>query len=36
MVAASRASGSTGISYSEEERLGGISAASSLLKFLLE
>jgi Zn-finger nucleic acid-binding protein len=36
MVAASRASGATGISYSDEERLGGISAASSLLKFLLE
>jgi Zn-finger nucleic acid-binding protein len=36
MVAASRASGSIGLSYTEEERLGGISAASGLLKFLLE
>jgi Zn-finger nucleic acid-binding protein len=36
MVAASRTSGSVGISYSDEERLGGISAASGLLKFLLE
>ena len=36
MLAASRASGSIGLSYSDEERLGGISAAGSLLKFLLE
>jgi Zn-finger nucleic acid-binding protein len=36
MVAASRESRSIGSSYSDEDRLGGISAASSLLKFLLE
>jgi Zn-finger nucleic acid-binding protein len=36
MVAASRESGSLGLSYSDEERLGGISAAGSLLKFLLK
>jgi Zn-finger nucleic acid-binding protein len=35
MVAASRESRSIGSSYSDEDRLGGISAASSLLKFLL-
>ena len=35
MIAASRESGSI-LSYSDEERLGGISAAGSLLKFLLE
>jgi len=35
MIAASRESGSI-LSYSDEERLGGISATSSLLKFLLE
>ena len=31
-----RESGSLGLSYSDEERLGGISAAGSLLKFLLK
>lgn len=36
MVAASRAEGSIGLSYTDEERLGGISAAGGLLKFLLE
>ena len=36
LVAASRASGSIHISYSDEERLGGITAAGGLLKFLLE
>ena len=36
LVAASRAGGSIGLSYSDEERLGGISAAGGLLKFLLE
>src|SRR5882762_3023659 len=35
MIAASRESGSI-ISYSDEERLGGITAAGGLLKFLLE
>ena len=36
LVAASRASGSIGLSYSDEERLGGITATGGLLKFLLE
>jgi Zn-finger nucleic acid-binding protein len=36
MVAASRESGSISLSYSDEERLDGISAAGSLLKFLLK
>ena len=36
MVAASSARGSIGVSYSDEERLGGITAAGGLLKFLLE
>jgi Zn-finger nucleic acid-binding protein len=36
MTAASRASGAAGLSYSDEERLGGLSAASGLLKFLLD
>jgi Zn-finger nucleic acid-binding protein len=36
MVAAGRESGSIGLSYSDEERLSGISAAGSLLKFLLK
>jgi Zn-finger nucleic acid-binding protein len=36
MVASSRESGSIGLLYSDEERLGGISAAGSLLKFLLK
>ena len=36
MVAASRMSRATGLSYSDEERIGGISAAGGLLKFLLE
>jgi hypothetical protein len=36
MVAASRESGSMGLLYSDEERLGGISAAGSLLKLLLK
>jgi Zn-finger nucleic acid-binding protein len=35
MIAASRESGSI-LSYSDEERLGGITAAGGLLKFLLE
>lgn len=35
MIAANRESGSV-LSYSDEERLGGISAAGSLLKFLLK
>jgi Zn-finger nucleic acid-binding protein len=36
MVSASRAGSSIGISYSDEDRLGGITAAGGLLKFLLE
>jgi Zn-finger nucleic acid-binding protein len=36
MVSASRAGGSLGISYTDEDRLGGITAAGGLLKFLLE
>ncbi|HEX9545464.1 MAG TPA: zf-TFIIB domain-containing protein, partial [Pyrinomonadaceae bacterium] len=36
MVAASRASGSISLSYTDEERLSGINAARGLLKFLLE
>ena len=35
MVASSRARGSIGVSYSDEERLGGITATGGLLKFLL-
>ncbi len=36
MVAASRASGSISLSYTDEERLSGINTARGLLKFLLE